>query len=53
MKFSLKHWAGESMREQPWNGIGQFSERKEAKRHHVGEEKGTDGGEAGPAAKSG
>ena len=53
MKFGLERWAGESIREQPWNGIGQFAERKEAERHHIGEEKGTNGGEAGHGAKSG
>ena len=52
MKFSLERWAGEPMREQPWNGIGQFAERKEAEQHHVRGDEGSNGGEAGSEAKS-
>lgn len=52
MIYSLERWAGESMREQPWNGIGQFAERREAERHHVRGEEGSNVGEAGSGPKS-
>lgn len=51
MKFSLERWAGESMREQPWNGVGQFAEQRNAERHHVGGEEGSNGGEVGSERK--
>lgn len=51
-KFGLERWAGESMKEQPWNGIGQFAEQRETDRRHKGGEEGTSGGEAGSGAKS-
>ena len=52
-KYSLERWAGESMKEQSWNGIGEFAERREADQHHVGEEEGSNGGEVGSGANSG
>lgn len=51
MKYSLERWAGERIREQPWNGIGQYAEQGVAERHHEGGE-GSNGGEAGSGAKS-
>ena len=38
------------MREQTWNGIGQFAEQREAGPHHVGGRKGIVGGEVGSGA---
>ena len=40
------------MKEQPWNGIGEFAERRETDQHHVGGEEGSNGGEVGSGAKS-
>ena len=50
MRYSLERWAGERMKDQPWNGIGQYAEQSEAERH---QEKGEEGsnGEAGFGAK--
>lgn len=53
-KPSLERWASESMNEQPWNGIGEFAERKESDQHPVGGgEEGSNSGEVGSGAKSG
>ena len=52
MKYTLERWAGEPMKEQPWNGIGQFAEHGAAASHHVGGGEGSNGGEAGSGAKS-
>lgn len=41
------------MKDQPWNGMGQFAERRENDRHHGGGEYGSSGGEMNSTAKSG
>ena len=51
MKPSLERWAGESMKEQPWNGIGQFAEQRNAEQHQSGRDEGSNGGEADSGAK--
>ena len=53
MNYNLERFARESMKDQPFHGIGQFAEQKKAELHYVGGEEGSNAGEAGSGTKSG
>ena len=53
MNYAVERFVSESIKDQPFNTIGQFAEQNEGAGYHSGGEKGSNAGEAGSGTKSG